>query len=141
MDEIDRQAIHGELNRWGRWVERHADYTGHASINNLVAALYGAGGGTAGHRILCLDMPDGIYATHGRVIRLPEAEQEAVYLAYAVKLKPDGTLWSMEEKCRIAGIQIDSMRRRLSRAKYRILGTAVPEYLEAKEAYKKMAVA
>jgi hypothetical protein len=133
MDRLTRQAIDGELNRWGRWIERHADYTGHPSVNCLVAQLYGAGGGTPGHRILCLDMPDHIYATHGRVLRLPEAEKEAVYLFFAIRVKEDGTLWTVTERCRMAGIQEDSMRRRLARARYRILGVTVPEFLARKK--------
>lgn len=132
MDRYMRHAIDGELNRWGRWIERNSDYTGHPSINAIVAQLHGAGGGTAGHRILCLDMPDHIYATHGRVLRLTESEQEAVYLYFAVKLKPDGTLWTVAERCRIAGIQEDSLRRRLSRARYKILGLPVPDSLGSK---------
>jgi hypothetical protein len=132
MDRMMRQAIDGELNRWGRWIERHADYTGHPSVNFLVAALHGRGGGSPGHRILCLDMPDHIYATHGRVLRLPEGEQEAIYLLFAVQVKEDGTLWSVEEKCRIYGIQEASMRRRIARARYRILGLPVPEAMQKK---------
>jgi hypothetical protein len=132
MDSYTRRAIDGELNRWGKWVERHADYTGHPSINFLVAQLYGAGGGIAGHRILCLDMPDGIYATHMRVLRLTESEQEAVYLYFAVQVKEDGTLWTVTEKSRIYGIREESLRRRLARARYKILGVPVPEMLESR---------
>lgn len=129
MDRITRQAIDSELNSWGRWIERHADYTGHPSMNALVAQLYGAGGGTPGHRILCLDMPDGIYATHARILMLNELEREAVYLYFAVKLKEDGTVWTVAEKSRIYGIKEDSLRRRLARARYKILGLPVPEFL------------
>lgn len=133
MDRITRQAIDSELNSWGRWIERHADYTGHPSVNALVAQLYGAGGGTPGHRILCLDMPDGIYATHARILMLTEDEREAVYLFFAVKLKDDGTVWTIAEKSRIYGIKEDSLRRRLARARYKILGVSVPDFL-AKQA-------
>lgn len=129
MDRLTRQAIDSELNRWGKWIERHADYTGHPSINCLVAALYGAGGGTPGARVLCLDMPDDVYATHARVLRLPEGEKEAVYLYFAIKVKDDGTIWTVAEKCRIYGIEEDSMRRRLARARYRILGVPLPDFL------------
>lgn len=129
MDRITRQAIDSELNSWGRWIERHADYTGHPSVNALVAQLYGAGGGTPGHRVLCLDMPEGIYATHARILMLSEKEREAVYLFFAVKLKDDGTVWTITEKARIYGIKEDSLRRRLARARYKILGLPVPEFL------------
>lgn len=132
MDSFTRRAIDGELNRWGRWIERHADYTGHPSVNAIVAQLYGAGGGTPGHRILCLEMPTGVYATHMRVLMLTENEREAVYLYFAVQVKEDGTLWTAAEKCRIYGIKEDSLRRRLARARYKILGIPVPEFLAQK---------
>lgn len=129
LDNLTRRAIDGELNRWGKWIERHADYTGHPSINFLVAQLYGAGGGMAGHRVLCLDMPDAVYATHMRVLLLNEREREAVYLYFAVQVKEDGTLWTVAEKSRIYGIKEESLRRRLARARYKILGVPVPEFL------------
>jgi len=132
MDSFTRRAIDGELNRWGKWIERHADYTGHPSINFLVAQLYGAGGGMPGHRVLCLDMPDGVYATHMRVLMLTEKEREAVYLYFAVQVRDDGTLWTVGEKCRIYGIKEDSLRRRLARSRYKILGIPVPEFLSRK---------
>lgn len=132
LDHLTRQAIDGELNRWGRWIERNADYSGYPSINALVAQLHGAGGGTPGHRVLCLDMPDSIYATHARILMLNELEREAVYLFFAVKLKPNGTLWTVAEKSRIYGIKEDSLRRRMSRARYRILGLPVPDFLTTK---------
>lgn len=132
MDSYTRRAIDGELNRWGKWIEKHVDYTGHPSINAIVAQLYGAGGGTPGHRILCLEMPTGVYATHMRVLMLTESEREAVYLYFAVQVKEDGTLWTAPEKCRIYGIKEDSLRRRLARARYKILGIPVPEFLAQK---------
>lgn len=132
MDSYTRRAIDGELNRWGKWIERHADYSGHPSINAIVAQLYGAGGGSPGHRILCLEMPTGVYATHMRILMLTENEREAVYLYFAVQVKDDGTLWTAQEKCRIYGIKEDSLRRRLARARYKILGIPVPEFLAMK---------
>lgn len=132
LDNVTRKAIDGELNRWGKWMERHLDYTGHPSINAIVAQLYGAGGGTPGHRILCLDMPTGVYATHMRVLMLTESEREAVYLYFAVQVKEDGTLWTVQEKCLIYGIKEESLRRRLARARYKILGVPVPEFLAQK---------
>lgn len=132
MDSYTRRAIDGELNRWGKWIERHADYTGHPSINAIVAQLYGAGGGVPGHRILCLEMPTGVYATHMRVLMLTENEREAVYLYFAVQVKEDGTLWTVAEKCLKSGIKEESLRRRLARARYKILGISVPEFLAQK---------
>lgn len=127
MDSLLRRAIDGELNQWGSWLERNSDYRGYPRTDNIQAFLNGAGGGTAGHRILCLDMPTHIYAIHGRVLLLPEAEREAVYLYFAFRLKPDGTLWTVEAKCAVVGIDRESMRRRLARARYRIAGLPLPE--------------
>ena len=121
-DRLFRRALEGELNRWGRWVETHSDYEGFPGVNILVAFLMGRGGGSAGHKILCLDMPTDVYAVHGRIIRLPENQQEALWLYYVTRLKPDGTLWTLDERCRRASVSSEDLRERLKAARDRLLG-------------------
>lgn len=121
----ERKQLESELNRWGRWIESHYDYQGFPTVNILEAMRTGSGGGTLGHKILCLDMPEHIYCVHGRVLRLPEAEQEAVLIKYCVKVKEDGTLWTKAEVCLRAGINPESFEQRLWRARRRILGLPV----------------
>lgn len=118
-------AISQELNRWGKWLEDHSDYEGYPGVNILVNYLYGAGAGTPGHRILCLEMPVAIYATHARVIRCTEAEQEAIWLYYVVRVKEDGTTWTLPERLNRAELTEDALWQRLRRAKRRILGIPV----------------
>lgn len=121
-DRLFRRALEGELNRWGKWIETHSDYEGFPGINILVAFLMGRGGGTVGHKILCLDMPTDVYAVHGRIIRLPEDQQEALWLYYVTRLKPNGTLWTLEERCRRARVTEDDLKTRLRTARERLLG-------------------
>lgn len=121
---LDREALNAELNAWGRWMERHADFSGFPSMDNLQRAIYGAGGGQAGHRILCLEMPVGVYTTHQRVLKLDDEQQEAVTAWYVVRLKPDGTLWTLAEKCLRLQVTEQALRQRVSRARRRILGLA-----------------
>jgi hypothetical protein len=125
-DRLLMRAIHGELNRWGHWIESHADYTGFPSANVLVTALMGCGGNQPGHRVLMLDMPVEIWATHHRVLELTEALQDAVIATFVVRLKDDGTVWTWEEKCRKLGVDEGTMRRRIHRAKIRIAGLDEP---------------
>lgn len=121
-DRLFRRALEGELNRWGKWIENHCDYEGYPGVNVLVGFLLGRGGGTAGHRILCLDMPTDVYAVHGRVVRLPEEQQEALWLYYVTRLKPNGTLWTLPERCARAGVSEEDLKARLSSARERLLG-------------------
>lgn len=116
------RAVSAELNRWGRWIERHLDYDGYPGVNILAAYIGGSGGKIMGHKILCPDMPPEIYAIHARVLRCSEAEQEALWIRYVPRVKPDGTLWTLSELCRKAGISEDTLRQRVNRAKRRILG-------------------
>lgn len=118
----ERRVLNAELNRWGHWIEMHSDYEGYPGVNILAAYIGGSGGGGAGHRILCLDMPTAIYATHARVLTLSEPEQEAVWIWHVTRVKPDGTLWSVAERCERLGITEEVLRKRLSRARQRILG-------------------
>lgn len=121
-DRLFRRALEGELNRWGRWIEIHSDHEGYPGVNILVAFLMGRGGGTAGHKILCLDMPTDVYAVHGRVIRLPEDQQEALWLYYVTRLKSNGTLWTLEERCQRANVSQQELKSRLAAARERLLG-------------------
>jgi len=118
----ERHVLNGELNRWGHWIERHSDYAGYPGVNILAAYIGGDGGAKTGHRILCLDMPWEIEVTHLRVLTCTEAEQEAVWIRHVVRLKEDGTLWSLYERLIRVGITEDTYRRRYSRARQRIMG-------------------
>ena len=116
------RAIHHELDAWGHWIERNSDFEGYPGQTNIEAFLNGAGGSVTGHRILCLDMPSAIYATHGRVIRLNPTLQEAVWLYYVPRVKPDGTERTVRERCEIVGITENALWQRIRRAKRMILG-------------------
>lgn len=118
----ERRGLEIELNAWGRWIERTHDYQGYPGMDILTAMFYGAGGNSSDHKILCLEMPIHVYSIHGRLIRLTEKYQEAVYLRYAVRVKEDGSLWTVQELCDHAGIQRESFERRLRRAKNKLLG-------------------
>lgn len=121
-EQLERRALEGELNRWGKWIERHSDYEGYPRANILIAFLHGRGGGAAGHRILCLDMPTDVYSVHHRILMLTEALQESVWIYYVTRLKPDGTLWTLQERCRRAGVAEEALKQRLKRARNKLLG-------------------
>lgn len=121
-----RRALEGELNRWGKWNESRLEYEGYPGVNVLVAFTNGGGGGTPGHRILCLDMPTDVYSVHQRIILvLNEQEREAVWLYYVPRMKVEGTLftpWTFSEKCGIAGVSEAALRMRVSRARKKLMG-------------------
>lgn len=121
-ERLYRKALDSELNRWGAWIERHMDYEGYPGTNILVAFLMGRGGNEPGHRVLCLDMPSHVYAVHGRVIRLEEKLQEALWIWYVPRLKQDGKVWTVRERCLKTGMSEDALHQRLKRARNRILG-------------------
>lgn len=121
-ERLYRKALECELNHWGKWIEKHSDYEGYPGTNILVAFLMGRGGGNPGHRILCLEMPVDVYAMHGRILMLNELMQEAVWLYYVTRLKTDGTLWTVEERCSRIGISQEALWQRLSRARRKLLG-------------------
>ncbi len=125
-ERYELQGINYELNVWGRWIEKHMDFEGYPGVSTLEAWRSGSGGGTPGHKILCLDMPIAVYAVHGRMIQvLTEYEREAVWIWYVIRVKPDGTLWPIEHKCKKAGITEEALRKRVSRARRRLAGLPV----------------
>lgn len=127
MDHLMRRAIDSELNQWGAWHERHSDYEGYPGCDNIQAFLNGAGGGTPGHRVLCLDMPIHIYAVHGRVLRLIEEQRLAVYVWYVIRLKEDGTRWGLAEKAEKSGFDPVKLRSLVNDAVRVIAGVEIGE--------------
>lgn len=125
-ERYELQGIDRELNQWGRWIEMRIDYEGFPSVS-CGMQLINWGTGVYGDRILCLDMPTHIYATHGRVLRLREHERDAVWIWYVIRVKPDGTLWPIAHKCDAAGITETALRQRVSRARRRIAGLPILE--------------
>jgi hypothetical protein len=117
----EKRSLNAILNRWGNWMEKHSHFDGYPGVN-ILEAYIGSDAGVPGHRILCLEMPIDVYTTHQRVIRLPEQEREAVWLWYVPRVKENGTLWSVGERCEIAGITEETLRKRVSRARMRIAG-------------------
>jgi hypothetical protein len=125
-ERYELQGINYELNVWGRWVEKHMDFEGYPGVSALEAWRSGRGGGSPGHKILCLDMPPMVYAVHARLLQvLTEYEREAVWIWYVIRVKPDGTLWPIEHKCRKAGITEEALRKRVSRARRKLAGLPV----------------
>ncbi len=129
-ERYELQGIHRELCAWGKWIEEHADYDGHAS-QSASCSVELRGDGRPGHKILCLDMPVHVYAVHARVLRLPESEQEAVWIWYVIRIKPDGTIWPIAHRCRTVGITEEALRKRVSRARRRIAGLPVLELVKS----------
>jgi hypothetical protein len=117
----ERRELNRLLNRWGNWVEKHWDFDGYPSTN-ILESYIGSDLGAPGHRILCLEMPTDVYATHQRVIRLPEDERAAIWLWYVPVTKENGTIRSIAERCEIAGITEENLRKRVSRGRQRIAG-------------------
>jgi hypothetical protein len=62
-------------------------------------------------------MPEHIYATHRHWLSLPEQLQEAIWIRYVPMLRGDGTSWTLAEKCRLADIPLDTLEKRLARAR------------------------
>jgi hypothetical protein len=93
---------------------------------NILANFEGSGGVHPGHRVLMLDMPSGVWATHHRVLMLSETLQDAVQAFYVTTVKEDGTLWNFEEKSAILKLTVPTFRRRLNRARHLIAGITLP---------------
>lgn len=121
LTRAELRELNASLNRWGDWMEKHWGFDGYPGIN-ILESFIGSDLGAPGHRILCLEMPVGVYCTHQRVLRLPELEQQAVWLWYVPTMRANGTTYTVQEKCRIAGLNEWTLRKRVQYAKLRIAG-------------------
>jgi hypothetical protein len=116
------RAVDGELNRWGKWHEARWDWSSYPKASATENFKTGERASQAGHRILMLDMPVGIWATHHRVMALEEELRELVSAWYIIRVKEDGTAWTPREKSERIGIPLIEWRRLLRAAQMRIAG-------------------
>jgi hypothetical protein len=121
LTRVERKQLNAELERWGDWWEKRGHFDGYPSIN-ILESFIGSDLGAPGHRILCLEMPLGVYCTHHRVLRLPELEREAVWIWYVPRVKANGQTYTLYEKCDITGLNEWTLRKRVQFAKLRIMG-------------------
>lgn len=124
-DRLLMRAVHGELNRWGRWVEARLDYEGYPRASATENFKMGDRTCEPGHRVLMLDMPVDVYATDSRVSRLPEELKRIVWTYYVFTLKPVGnafTTWTFQEKAERLKVPRGTFKQMLYRAKAMIAG-------------------
>lgn len=111
--------VHGRLQSWGDWVEKHRDHTGFVSVT-LLARMLEEGQIShmpGGHVILIALMPDWAYNTHRGVLKLPENHRIAVTARYCFVLRDDGTTWGDGDRARLLGWPTDLLRSRVQYAK------------------------
>lgn len=116
----DFSWINAALEGWGNWIWDHRDFEGYPSADPISNFIYGAGGGQAGHRVLCRDMPVNVRMMHVVWLMLPEHEGMVVWAEYVPGVSDSGRLWTREEKCRAVKVSDDVFRQRLHRARVRI---------------------
>lgn len=121
LTKVERSMLNASLERWGDWWEKNGEFDGYPSVN-ILESYIGSDLGLPGHRILCLEMPVGVYCTHQRVLKLSELEQDAICIWYIPRVKENGQLYTVDEKCKLLSIDKWALRKRVQRAKLRIAG-------------------
>lgn len=122
LDQYERAALRKELGRWGGWMDRQLDYTGHRSIENVAAFVSGGGGGVQGHRVLCLDMPASVWSTNARVNSLRFRQKVGVWTCYVRAILADGSLMPWDDRARRIGVSGSELSRIHTQALMRLAG-------------------
>lgn len=117
-----RSCLEGELERWGKWIEEHADYQGYRRSDNIAAWLDGAGGGQKGSVELGEEMPPDVHRTHLRVIKLEDDLLAAVWIKYVAGVNEAGQLVTDDVRALRLGIDRATFTMRLTRARKKLLG-------------------
>jgi hypothetical protein len=126
LDGREQSAIDSELERWGEWWEKNP-IDGFSGASSIAAFLEGFGGGRPGHRILCEEMPNAVFWTHQRWLRLSPELQITVWVHFVPRVDPDtGRCWTPEERASLLEIPYGTYRVRLTRARYAMLGLDAP---------------
>lgn len=122
----DRSWIEAILETWGEWIWKNRDFEGYPTADSVASYIYGAGGGQAGHRIICRDPPKWITMTHVIVMMLPEHEGIAIFAKYVPGVDDDGRMLSIPARCILLGISEDAFWKRIQRATFRIWKWSLP---------------
>lgn len=122
LEKWERDAIRNELSRWGAFEDRRNAFNGYPSSDNVTRAREGRGGGMQGHRVLCLDWPDGMYAIHSRVLALPQHLEDLVRAVHCNIVLPDGGLLDWGLRVQRIGLTERTARRLYSEALLRVAG-------------------
>jgi hypothetical protein len=116
----ERSWIDAALRDWGGWLWERRHFEGYPTSDNVSAFISGRGGGTAGHRVLCRDMPPWILFAHVIWLMLPEELAIVVWAEFVPGVDDTGHLFSRDEKLARLELTDAAYRKRLSRARERI---------------------
>lgn len=111
--------VHGLLQDWGSWLQKHAEHSGYPPETWLYRAL------TVGanvpmrpaHKVLCLDPPRRVAKTHRAVMGLRRAHRMALGAKYAWVVKSDGSTWTNVERAHGFGVSRQVFRDLVRQAK------------------------
>lgn len=137
------------LRDWGDWVDRAALHTGYPTESSTVSANEALrahvslkwqlpGGGSYRyalpnrHAILCYDMPSRLVPIHQAILSMdPESKAMlTLWYAYSLKLVPNPEhpklegkpmIWDREDKAAYVGMSYDTLQRRVSRARDKLM--------------------
>jgi hypothetical protein len=118
----DRSWVDSILKEWGEWIWENRDYEGYPSADAIANFVNGAGGSMAGHRIICRDPPEWVTMTHVLVMMLPESLGAAVFAEFVPGVDENGLMLSRAERCERIGVNDETFRKRLQRARAKIVG-------------------
>jgi hypothetical protein len=116
----ERSWIDAAFADWGVWLWEHRHFEGYPTADNVQAFMQGRGGGIAGHRVLCRDMPPWILFAHVIWWWLPDHEALVVWAEFVPSVEENGHTWTQLEKAEKLGISHDAYRCRLSSARMQI---------------------
>lgn len=125
IDGRERSWLECKLQNWGGWHEQNSDFEGFPRASSLSMFLDGFGGSLFGSRVLLQPRPEDVVWVDRRLPRLPQHEQLAIWAHYVPWVRDTGQVWTPEAKARLLGISWEAYRKRLTRARFRILGYSV----------------
>jgi hypothetical protein len=115
------------LRAWGAWHEKHfAD----AVLPREAAFCAMMSDQPAGSRILCADMSPRVYEVNLAVQMLRVRYRRALFVWYAMQLKPEGGYWTVAEKAQFFNCTPNALRKRVARGKI----VALRKFYQVREA-------
>ncbi len=121
--QFEQRIIHEQLCQWGGYEERQFNYSAYASITPLYRYMTEGNQGTPifQTRILTNGTPLQILLVRQAVNQLPTNQRDLISAKYIFQLKPEGGLWTDQEKAQLLSMSLAAYRTAIHRARSKLL--------------------
>lgn len=120
--QLEQRIVHSVLCEWGSYEEQQLTASAYSRINPLWRfwKFGDVGKPVFGSTVLHEGTPRQILSIKLGIAKLPHTQQEVLTAKYVFHVKPEGGLWSDQEKAELLGMKYGAYNTAVHRARSRL---------------------